>query len=497
MKLLKVLVLSAAFAAMLSIYASAATFRVDTTTDDASLTACTDAAANDCSLRGAVTAANALAGGDIITLPAGTYTLTLATTDEDANVNGDLDVLANSDITLVGAGARSSIVQAGTIGGANGNGVDRVFDILASGTLAVYNVTVRNGRTAGAGGGIRNGGNLTVDHVTIADNRTTGSSGGGGLEILTATNTFVLSSTISGNSINASSGGGIRTIGTAQVVIANSTISGNTAAQTGGGGIRAQSGAGGLITITDSTITGNTLVANAGGGLSNSTVMRVRNTIISGNTALTNPDASGAFTSGGTNIVGAQGTSTGWLTTGATADLLNNTSANLGPLQNNGGATDTNAVAAPSSAIDAGQDCVITFACDTFNVTEDISVDQRGYTRIAGGDRQTRSQLGAAVVDIGAFEFGAVPAAGSSFSVAGRLSSGGGFFPNKQIVSLTTTQGTRFAPVSPFGYFRFDNIPAGQTIVLDVASKAFTFTPQVVTVERDITDIILAPPGPA
>ena len=46
-----------------------ATFVVDRTDDDATATACT-AAPNDCSLRGAIIAANALAGSDAITLPA-------------------------------------------------------------------------------------------------------------------------------------------------------------------------------------------------------------------------------------------------------------------------------------------------------------------------------------------------------------------------------------------------------------------------------------------
>src|SRR3972149_3257532 len=55
--------------------ARAATFDVDRTDDNAAATACTGAA-NDCSLRGAIAAANALAGADDIILPAGTYTLT-------------------------------------------------------------------------------------------------------------------------------------------------------------------------------------------------------------------------------------------------------------------------------------------------------------------------------------------------------------------------------------------------------------------------------------
>jgi hypothetical protein len=478
----------ALFSLLLTNAAQAATLTVDTTADDASLSACT-AAPNDCSLRGAITAANAQAGADTVNLPVGTYTLTIATTDEDANLNGDLDVTAGSDITFLGTDARTTIIQAGTVGGAGGNGIDRVFDILAGGTLSLNNLTVRNGRANAAGGGIRNGGNLTVHRTTVADNRTT-TSGGGGIEILTGTTTTIQHSTISGNSIGSSSGGAIRTIGNAQLFIFNTTISGNTAFQTGGGAIRAQSGAGGLITITNCTITGNNLLSNAGGGLSNSNTMRIRNTIVAGNTALNNPDVSGAFSSGGTNLIGIQGTSTGWITTGATADLLNNTAANLGALANNGGSTDTHALLSPSSAIDAGQDCVINSSCDTFNAPLNLRYDQRLFVRIAGGDRSTSRNLGGAVVDIGAFEFNALVPTAASVSIGGRVSFNKNSFLSRATVTLTDMQGTvRTAPVNPFGYYKFEDVSAGQIVTVQVSAKGATFAPQVVTVNEDIENL--------
>ena len=65
----------------------AATFMVTKTADT------NDGACNaDCSLREAITAANATPGADTITVPAGTYQLTLANaggTNEDANATGD------------------------------------------------------------------------------------------------------------------------------------------------------------------------------------------------------------------------------------------------------------------------------------------------------------------------------------------------------------------------------------------------------------------------
>jgi hypothetical protein len=89
--------------------AHAATFAVDRNDDPDPTTAnaCT-AAPNDCSLRGAIVAANAADGPDDITLPADDYALTRAGADEDAASTGDLDV--TGDLTLTGAGARTTSV---------------------------------------------------------------------------------------------------------------------------------------------------------------------------------------------------------------------------------------------------------------------------------------------------------------------------------------------------------------------------------------------------
>src|SRR5947208_2859360 len=86
--------------------ALAATFTV-TKTADTNDGACN----NDCSLREAIIAANAAAGADVITLSAGTYTLTRSGVDNTA-ANGDLDV--TDALTINGAGQGTTIIQAGT-----------------------------------------------------------------------------------------------------------------------------------------------------------------------------------------------------------------------------------------------------------------------------------------------------------------------------------------------------------------------------------------------
>ena len=91
---------------------------VDRADDNAGASACT-AAANDCSLRGAVINANANPG-TTINVPAGTYQLTIAGSGEQFAATGDLDIRA-SGTSIIGAGAATTIIQQTTN--------DRVLDI--------------------------------------------------------------------------------------------------------------------------------------------------------------------------------------------------------------------------------------------------------------------------------------------------------------------------------------------------------------------------------
>src|SRR4051794_11594970 len=61
------------------------------------------------SLREAVIAANANPGADIVQVPAGTFTLTLAGAKEDACQTGDLDV--TGDLTVQGTGTSTTVLD--------------------------------------------------------------------------------------------------------------------------------------------------------------------------------------------------------------------------------------------------------------------------------------------------------------------------------------------------------------------------------------------------
>ena len=109
----------------------AATFNVNSTTDVVDSNPGNGVCATAggvCTMRAAIQEANSLGGGPhTITVPAGTYTLTITGTGEDAAATGDLDITAN--MTINGAGAGRTIIQAGTT---TGDGIDRVFDVIGA-----------------------------------------------------------------------------------------------------------------------------------------------------------------------------------------------------------------------------------------------------------------------------------------------------------------------------------------------------------------------------
>lgn len=84
----------------------------------------------------------------------------------------------------------------------------------------------------------------------------------------------------------------------------------------------------------------------------------------------------------------------------------------------------------------------------------------------------------------------------ASVSIGGRvLSSYGRGVSNAVVTLITQTGATRSARTNAFGYYRFDEVEAGQVIVVSVASKRFQFAPQVITVNEELSglDFIAAP----
>jgi CSLREA domain-containing protein len=226
--------------------------------------------------------------------------------------------------------------------------------ILAGDTVTLNDSTV-SGNTSGAvGGGIsasrcfpcQSVGHVTLNRSTISVNSAydpaSGEGRGGGIFNLSSAVTLN-NSTISGNSAHAQ-GGGIFNWST--LVLANSTVAGNSAGT--GGGIFSELG---------TTALTNTIVADSAAG-----------------------DCSGAVISNGHNL-----DSDGSCGLAAVGDISSGT-ANLGPLQDNGGATFTHELLTGSQAIDAADDA----SCAAAPIS---GLDQREVLRPQG-----------AHCDIGTFE---------------------------------------------------------------------------------------------
>lgn len=142
------------------------TVQVDTVIDSnaPAYQVCT-AAADDCSLRGAISKANADPGkAYVLQLVGGqTYYLTLEGAGENDNATGDLDL--KGYVTLATVGEENARID--------GNRNDRVLHIFRGVRSSLYGVTIQNGEPNPGenGGGILNMGNLILEEVSITNNK--------------------------------------------------------------------------------------------------------------------------------------------------------------------------------------------------------------------------------------------------------------------------------------------------------------------------------------
>ena len=407
-------------------------------------------------------------------------------------MSGDLDVLKN--LTIQGAGPGLTIIDGGL--------VDGVFDVLAPNTVTITGVTIRNGLSLQAvqagGGGIRNFGTLTLTNAIVSGNESARGPGGirnfgGGIRnsrTLTLTNVTVTGNIARGGgggiynelgavmtltdvtvSANRSEidGAGIYNLGAA--TLANVTVNGNNADVNAGGIFTG--GIGASATLTNVTVSGNTATAS-GGGIFNSAAMALTNVTVTANSANFSGGGIVSFSSGlpatlknvivsgntdpvvaGTANCSGAITSLGHnLDNGATCGFtgpgdLTNADPLLGPLQNNGGLTFTQALLAGSPAIDAGTNagCPVT--------------DQRGSSR--------------GICDIGAYESAAGAPAPTLVMLPASLPGGTVGTAYSQTVILSVSNGVRYTAPAPSFAVAAGVLPAG--LVLDPATGVLHGTP--------------------
>jgi hypothetical protein len=239
--------------------------------------------------------------------------------------------------------------------------------------MTLTNCTIAgNVASSGFAGGIDAAGFDTLTNCTIADN--TAGDVSGGIFNSADSHLTLNGCTISGNSASAAGGGLAWAGGT--VSATNCTFSGNTLAHGPGGAISIDNlSHSSFLELTSCTLTQNS-AADAGGlGIvSASLAVLVRNTIVAGNQATDQAaDVKGAVLSLGHNLVGQVDGSTGWQASDLTGTSASPLDPRLGPLQDNGGPTLTQAPFADSPAVDNGDPILYR------------SVDQRGTFRSFDG----------------------------------------------------------------------------------------------------------------
>jgi predicted outer membrane repeat protein len=237
------------------------------------------------------------------------------------------------------------------------SGYEGVGILNWGGTATVTNSTAaQNYASEGYGGGIATWytGTLTVTGSTITGN--TVYYYGGGIESYESTLT-VTGSTIAGNTANGDGyGGGIEIYG-GTATLADNTVAGNTSSYYGGG-IENDYGA---ATLTNNTVTGSYVASGPGGGIENyEGTVTAANNIVAGNwTYGSADDIDGGYSDSGGNFVGY-----------SDGSQLNTAAANLAPLANYGGPTQTVMPLPGSPAICLGL---------ASNVPAGVTTDQRGW----------------------------------------------------------------------------------------------------------------------
>ena len=374
--------------------AQGAPFQVNTTSDEEDAAPgdgiCGTATSGQCTLRAAIQEANQQTNNDSISfaIPTTDQGFDPGTGRHTINLTKALPIIT-TNMEINGPGANKLTVRRNT------GGSYRIFTVS---TLEVIRVSL-SGMTISrgyidSGGGILNEGGTTlnVTNCTVSGNSATaGNFGYGGGILNLGGDLNVTNSTLSDNF--ARTGGGIvNRGGTANIT--NSTIAGNSVVGQGGG----ISQAAGTTNISNSTITGNS-APSTGGVFMSGGMVTVKSSLVALNTADTNPDISGAYASGGFNLIGDAVGSTGFNQptdqTGTSASPLD---AKLDPngLQDNGGPTQTIALLFGSPAIDKGT---------SNGLTGNLATDQRstGFARTFD-DAAKPNATGGDGTDIGAFE---------------------------------------------------------------------------------------------
>ena len=255
----------------------------------------------------------------------------------------------------------------------------------------IFGAQVTSDATTASGGGIFGGTGVGMKYSNISFNQSTGTPAGFGGGVSSSGDLRILNSTISGNTANFSTAGVFQSGGSSYAHIYSSTISGNTSSDAVGGVLLQAPD----LIVTNSTIAFNYAPNTGIGGTfapglaiyAANTTFKLQSTIVSNNGLTATSDFDMSVTGGAAfafdpassnNLVRVPGNN-------FAVPGLTQLCPFLQPLRDNGGLTETHALASNSIAIDAGSN------------PKGYSTDQRGnatlYPRLSG-----------AGTDVGAYE---------------------------------------------------------------------------------------------
>lgn len=240
---------------------------------------------------------------------------------------------------------------------------------MTGSTLSGNSASVRGGAIESTGGG------WTFTNSTLSGNS---APYGGAIDQYAGT-VNLTGSNLSGNSASTSGGAIYANGGTVNVT--NSTLSGNSASLNGGAINNFQT-----LNVADSTLSANS--AQAGGAVDNNDrgAVSLFNTILAGSTGGTCVNSvNSTINDGGNNLEFVTGTTVSTCNLTSSSDVVGKDPL-LGPLQDNGGPTSTQALGAGSPAADAGNGGICaqsTITAGSITFPGPANLDQRGMSRYA------------------------------------------------------------------------------------------------------------------
>jgi len=417
--------------------------------------------------------------------------------------------------------------------------------------LTVIGCQISGNNTATSGGGIRAGlGGGTDSPTTLIINSTisgnAAQSFGGGLN-LSSGNATVINSTISGN--QASTAGGIsNSAGTTNIV--NSTITANMATSGGGGGMRVEAS---TIILRNSIVAQNTaalgrpdislvstgtFTSNGNNLIGNSTDtanaitwqasdLLNQNALLAplgfyGGATMTHPLLSTSpAVNAGNNCVTNRTCSANNSPVFLTADQRGASrvgNVDIGAFEANNAANGSFRANLPFARVGSNYNFVISpnNGAATYQLTggnlpsgvnlstnfAPIAVDQskdlapNAVVSLDGLPTQsgifdfsitTTSGGNSVVTD---YRLNVIPTTSANASVSGRVFTNEGNALRNAAVLLTDANGnTRTVKTGSFGIYRIDELAVGQTYLIQIVSKKFTFAPQTVFLTDNLTDL--------